>query len=291
MIRVYHLRTLARLAAVFTPVAVAMAQPSGTRMLQPGTVALDSLRQTAGPTWRHEVSRHFTVYLEEPIDARSLKATTDSLESAWVAAVALLDHVVPDAPHAYVFVTRSRTRFAGLVSPEAKGLTMRLRSGDDVIMLVQNDSVRPYTRHEVMHLASFRAWGAPGVSMAWLAEGLATFADGQCQSSTVLAASRDLLAARPMLRVHDVVENFVPMWLTERAVAYVLAGSLVDYLWFSRGRDGVKRLWNGRDSIIDVGVLPGTGGQQTAGWRKYVARAAVGAPALSMEAFRRAGCG
>ena len=287
----YHLPTLIHLIGLFAPFAVAMAQPSDVRILQPGTVALDTLRQTSGPGWRHGQSRHFVVYLEEPVDATSLKATTDSLESAWVASVTLLGQVVPELPLVYVFVTRSRTRFAGLVSPEAKGLTTRLRGGDDVIILVRNDSVRSYTRHEVMHLVSFRAWGSPGESGAWLAEGLATFADGRCQSSTVQAVSRDLLAARPMLRLHDVVDNFVPMWRTDRAVAYVLAGSLVDYLWFSRGRDGVRLLWTKRDSLVDAGILPGAGGEQTAGWRRYVARAAAGAPTLSPEAFRRAGCG
>jgi hypothetical protein len=286
-----HPRTLAYVGAVLVPVAVAMAQSPGARELQPRTVALDTLRRTAGPKWRRASARHFVVYYEEPIAAGSLKATMDSLERAWDAAATLLGQVVPDAPRASVFVTRSRTRFAGLVSPEAKGLTTRLPSGDDVIILVRNDSVRPYIRHEVMHLVSFRAWGAPGESRAWLAEGLATFADGKCQSTTILAKSRDLLAARPLLGVHDVVENFVPMWRTERAAAYVLAGSLVDYLWFSRGRDGVRRLWTGRDSVTDVGILPGTSGEQTAGWRKHVALAAAGAPALSKKAFQRAGCG
>jgi hypothetical protein len=214
----------------------------------------------------------------------------DSLEAAWHGAVALLEEPVADDRRAHVLVTRSRRRFAGLVPPEAKGLTTHLKS-DDVIVLVQNDSVRAHTRHEVAHLVMWRAWGAPGQSRAWLSEGLATYADGRCQGSTITAVGRDLLAAQPSLRADDLLTNFVSLWRADRASAYVLAGTFADYLWMSRGRSGVRRLWNGSDSLVDVGVLPGVGGDLTTAWRAHVARKAGSTRGVESAAFRSAGCG
>ena len=283
-------RQITRLAAALIVASRALAQPSGAPLLRPATADVEILRHTTGPSWRRGESRHFIVYREQPVSLTSLSATIDSLEAAWDAAVRLIGQSVAETAHAYVFVTASRTRFAGFVPPEARGLTTRLRSGDDVVFLVQNDSVRAYVRHEVMHLVSMRAWGAPRGG-AWLLEGLATFADGKCQSATVLAVARNLLEARPQLRAQDVVEQFLEMARMERGATYVLAGSLVDYLWSSRGREGVHRLWAGRDSLSDVGVLPGLGGELTAAWRTHVTRKAGSSAGLSPSALMRRACG
>jgi hypothetical protein len=266
------------------------AQTTPARTRQPANAELDWFRRTAGPSWRRGESRHFIVYREQPVTAMSLTATIDSLEAAWVAAASLLGQRFAEMPPATVFITASRTRFAPFVHPDWKGLTTRLPSGDDVIVFVQNDSVRLYTRHEVMHFVSLRTWGWPG-PRPWLIEGLATFADGKCQSSTILAVGRDLLKARPVFGIQDVVENFMEMAKTERATAYVLAGSLVDYLWSSRGRDAFHRLWTGRDSLTDVGLLPGMSGEATAAWRAHVVRKAGTTSGLTPSAFARTGCG
>jgi len=282
-------RQIRRFATVVALASPLRAQATSARALQPATIDLDALRQTTGPSWHRGESRHFIVYHEEPVTVTSVTATIDSLEAAWVAAASLLGQPFAEMPRANVFITASRTRFAGFVSPDAKGLTTRL-GNDDVIVLVQNDSVRLYARHEVMHFVSLRLWGRPG-PRAWLVEGLATFADGQCQSSTVMAVGRDLLKARPLLRTQDIVENFVQMARTERAAAYVLAGSLVDYLWSSRGRDGFHQLWTGRDSLADIGLLPGMAGELTSAWRTHVVRKAGTTPGLTPSAILRAGCG
>lgn len=236
----------------FTALAVAVtggaAQPSPARTLRLPTIITDTLLRTPGPEWSSGQSRHFVVHIERPVAANGVARMLDSLEAAWKNAVTRLGETVREDPRAHVFVIRSRVRFAGVVSPESKGLTTRLRDGIDVVVLVQNDSVRAYTRHEVMDLVSWRAWGAPGESRAWLSEGLATFADGHCQGVPTLAVARDLLAARPALRVSDVAAEFANMVRTERAAAYLLAGSLVDYLWTARGLGGVQRLGGTRSS-------------------------------------------
>jgi hypothetical protein len=280
------------IALLGNPVFTAAAQRPAARRLDPATVTLDTLLRTQGPEWVTGRSRHFVVHLERPADAPTVAQMLDSLEAAWRGAVALLDERVPDEPRTHVLVTRSRTRFAGMLPPWAKGLTMVHRSGTPIVFLVQNDSVRAHTRHEVMHLVSWRVWRTAGTSPpVWLSEGLAVFADGQCQGSTIRAVGRDLLAARPSIRAHDLLTRLNELWRADRAGTYVLAGTFVDYLWSSRGRDGVRRLWQRADSLSDVGVLPGTGGALTAEWRAHVGRTAGRQPGLDMAAFRRFGCG
>ncbi|HEV7992865.1 MAG TPA: hypothetical protein VGP25_13625 [Gemmatimonadaceae bacterium] len=282
-----------RLLALLCVVTVrhASAQLSGAPALQHAAFTLDSISRTSGPAWDTVRSRHFIVHLERPSSAASAAQMLDSLEAAWDGAVSLLRESPAGETHAHVFVTRSRTRFPALLSPESKGLMTRLVGRGEVIILVQNDSVRAYTRHEVMHLVTWRVWGAAVTGNAWLIEGLATFADGRCQGSTIRAVGRDLLSARSSIRAGDLLTNFLSMYRSDRAATYVLAGTFVDYLWASRGRNGVKRLWRGDDSLIDIGVLPGLGGDLTAGWRAHVARSAGQSAGLDPVAFRRFGCG
>ena len=253
-------------------------------------MTIEALLHTRGPTWVPHQSPHFRIFGERPMQDGELARVADSLESAWRHARSLLEPSSNDEPRATVLVTRSRTRFAGPMPKQGKGLYTQSQSDGDVIVLVRNDSVRAYTRHEVMHLIAFRTWGSPR-SGWWLSEGLATFADGTCQHTTIAAVGRDILRAQPSLTATELQRRFVELWRADRAMAYVLAGTLVDYLWATRGREGVRRLWQGADSLDEQSVLPGAGGELTRRWRAHVERSAGGAPGIDQASFRRAGCG
>ena len=263
---------------------------SAESLVNPATMTVESLLRTRGPDWARRESPHFRIFAERPTREEELARVADSLESAWRHARSLLEYGVEDDPRATVLVTRSRTRFAGVLPEQGKGLSTALRPGGDVILLVRNDSVRAYTRHEVMHLVAFRAWGSQRAEW-WLTEGLATFADGTCQHTTISAVARDLLRAQPSLTATELQRRFVELWRADRAAAYVLAGTLVDYLWSTRGREGVRRLWQGADSLDERSMLPGAGGELTRGWRAHVERSAGNAPGVDQASFRRAGCG
>jgi hypothetical protein len=161
--------------------------------------------------------------------------------------------------------------------------------GSEIVILVSNDTVRAHTRHEVMHVVSRRAWGWTGP--AWLVEGLATFADGQCQGTTLVAAARDILQREPTVTAEEVMERFVEMWRTDRGRAYVLAGTLIGSLWESRGRDGVRRLWQRADTLRAASASPLLRSDLTREWRAHVERAAGSTPGVSPDAFRRRACG
>jgi hypothetical protein len=283
-------REVALVACLLTIGSAALRSQDAVPRLDSASTTLESLLHTRGPPWVPHQSPHFRIFAERPMREGELARVADSLEGAWRHARSLLEYSINDDPRATVLVTRSRTRFAGLVPKQGKGLYTQLRADGGVIVLVRNDSVRAYSRHEVMHLVAFSGWGSPRGGW-WLAEGLATFADGTCQHTTIAAVGRDRLRAQPSLTATALQRRFLELWRADRAMAYVLAGTLVDYLWATRGREGVRRLWQGGDSLDEQSVLPGAGGELTRGWRAHVERSAGNASGIDSTSFRRAGCG
>jgi hypothetical protein len=266
------------------------AQSPSKAPLQTSELSLDSLLRSPGPAWLSGQSDHFVVHVERNAHANPTQML-DSLEAAWMHAVTLLGAPVTEFPRVQVLVTASRTRFPRLLSPQTKGLTTRMPGHGEVSILVANDTVRALTRHEVVHVVSQRAWGpAAPSSGAWLIEGLATFADGQCQGTTIAVVGRDILQMQPTLTAEELMSRFNEMWKTDRGRAYVLAGTFVGSLWESRGRDGVRRLWQGSDTLKQSS-FPGLRDDLTSEWRAHVRSAAGTSPGLSPAAFQRWACG
>jgi hypothetical protein len=286
-----------RLLLVFSVLAVTRVSAQARLLAPVDPLDLDALLHTPGPAWNVSRSRHFIVYVERgDRNAERNAGITDSLESAWVNAEQILGTRVPDASAVPVLVTASRTRFPRLMIPDNKGLTRWTADGSAIIILVHNDSVKAYARHEVMHLAAARARGHPRSTAPWLTEGLATYADGRCQGTTIAAVARDLLRESPAMTIDDATARFLQTATLNRARTYVLVGTIVGYLWESRGRDGVRALWQGRDSLaasVPTASAPGSPfkSDPSIAWHAYVARVGGKRPGIDTAAFRRAGCG
>lgn len=278
--------------ALLGPTPRLSAQSPGARERQAAT-ELDSMLKTAGPAFRRFTSRHFELYVEPagPTATRML----DSLEGALRHAYAFLGATAIDTATITVFVTASRTRFPLLLTPTNKGARVKRADLRDVIVLVVNDSVRSYARHEVMHVVGFRVWGGQRTHPEWMTEGLATYADGLCQGVPIVAVARDLLRGSPSLTVAEVTRQFRARTEFDRASTYVLAASLVDYLWQTRGRDGFKRLWQGTDSLtapVEVRMgFESANATLTRAWRSHVERVAGSQRGVTATALQRSGCG
>lgn len=250
---------------------------------------LDTLLRSSGPTWDRAGSAHFVLFAERGDRPRyATRALLDSLESAWTHAERLLGVRVTPGPPVPVVVTRSPARFPRLLASHQKGLAYTAGApGSTFILLVHNDSVRAHTRHEVMHVVSFRTWGRPAAG--WVAEGVGTWADGRCQGASALAVARDLLRAEPGLTAPAVTAQFVARAERHRASAYVLAGSVISYLYETGGAEAVRRIW-ASGAVATPGAV-WTGDTVTARWRAYVERAAAQEPGLPPASLVRFGCG
>jgi hypothetical protein len=282
----FRVALLCGLAGAF---AAAGAQRPPNRVVTPGTLVLDTLLLSPGPQWDRARSAHFVLYAERGDRPRyGTRALLDSLESAWTHAERLLGMQVPPAPPVPVFVTRTPARFPRLLAPHQKGLAYTAGAqGGTFILLVHNDSVRAHTRHEVMHVVSVRAWGRPAAG--WVAEGVGTWADGRCQGTSALAVARDLLRGEPGLTAPVVTAQFVARAERHRASAYVLAASVIGYLYENGGTDALRRVW--ASGAVATPGATWTGDTVTARWRAYVERAAAQEPGLPPASLARHGCG
>jgi len=281
--------------AVIAASLVVGGAPSIARAQRPAPgPSIDTLLATAGPGWTNGTSEHFRVYVERSaFSSRYLIEMLDSLERAWTSAADLIASPVTNASPVTVLVTASRTRFARLLPPTAKGVTTSLPAVGDLVVLVHNDSVRPYARHEVMHVVARRAWGHGSPFTGWVNEGLATYADGHCQGSTIMAVGRDILRQWPEVTVAEVADPSAALFSTNRARAYVLSATLVAYVWETAGRDAVRALWQAKDPRAVLGILTtGTGGDDpTPRWREWINQRAGSQIGLDSVAFQRDDCG
>lgn len=256
----------------------------------PPAVSLGSLLQSPGPKWEQRRSAHFVLYTEQGVSfPLTPEVLRDSLEEAWRHDTSLLRASGIDQFPVTVLVTHSPARFPQILAPSSRGVMRRDEMAGDVIILVHNDSTRAFTRHEVMHVVSFRLWGSPGAP--WVDEGLATFADGRCQATSVLAVARDLLRAEPAFAASDLDLRYrtstLPI-LGPRLRAYALAASMVAFVYAHGGPEGVRVLR--RDGIPPrkTSLAPDS---LTTEWRNWVEREAAGQPGLSSAALDAHGCG
>ena len=253
-------------------------------------LTLPALLSTAGPILESRSSAHFILYSEFRGERNA--ELLDSLEGARSHAMKLLGATEARPIRAPVIVTASRTRLSPLLRTSAKGLRGTLADGSPFILLRVTDDVRPYTRHEVMHDVAFTVWGPTHSGGSWLSEGLATFADGACQGVPNVVVARDVLNERPDLTLMDLSKDFWTMTADHRHAMYVLAASVVEFLWRRDGRDVVRRLWQ-------TGAWPSPDGDSVASptadlsseWRAYVRRAAGAREGLTKEQLGRDGCG
>lgn len=284
-----------------------MAEALGAQQSPTLPPTVERLRSSPGPRWQIVTSSRFRVHVEEvPFLTGRSRLLVDSLEAAWSRAAQLVGGVDRRGGIVSVFVTGSRTPFPEYLRPHNRGLTTMSETEEDLVILVHNDSVRSYTAHEVMHIVARRAWG-PRLGHPWLQEGLATFADGQCQATTIYPVARDYLQRQPLMSLEDVRRRFQHLLAADRALAYALAGTVVGYVVNVAGIEGLRRVWLSRDPPTQVHLeLQGAnttegptrqsrptmfGDDPSTGWRDHVNTTAGHRAGLSLAQLRRFGCG
>jgi hypothetical protein len=269
---------------------------------------VEKVLRTSGLAWDADTADHFIVHTQRGVRfVVQRRAMLDSLEIAWTNAEQILGATVPDVERIPVFVITSPKELPQLMKPPMRGLTFYARGGP-LVVIVHNDSVKPYTRHEVMHVVSSYTWGTRADSAnAWMIEALGVLADGVCQGVPNTVAARDIMRWSPNKTAFDFTTRFIESTRVDRAGTYVLAGSMLAYLWEKEGRDGVHAMWPSRvtpksspsplsASTLRDGVtsLHTTGGSffddPTPAWRAWVLRTAGDKPGLDSASYRRYGC-
>ena len=257
---------------------------------------VDSLLRASGVEWERRRGRRIVLYTAAGVSSpRTLapSALLDSLDAAWIHAVALAGAPPADTAPIVVVVTPSWERFPRLLAASARGVAYEGgRGAGPLILLVHHDSARAYVRHEVMHVVAPAVWGAPATQ--WVAEGVATWADGRCQGTSVLAVARELLQAEPELTVGGLPARFrrgIGRRVGPRHAAYVLAASFVAFVDAVAGRDALRAVWRTGNTDAGGPTVSGDDAAVTAAWRRFVERAAADEPGLAAGALAAHGCG
>jgi hypothetical protein len=110
----------------------------------------------------------------------------------------------------------------------------------NTVLLACNENIRPFHRHEIMHVLSMNLWKMPPLLEAWLLEGLAVYADGPCGGYSLHEMAAHLQRENKLVSLHSLVYRFHKQ---SDLRAYMQSGSFVQFLYETYGRENFRRLW------------------------------------------------
>jgi len=125
-----------------------------------------------------------------------------------------------------------------LTGSKAKGWAL---PSYNCILIVVNDTTRPYLKHELMHLVSVKALGPSEKTSFWINEGLSVYAEENCMEHSLDELCAFFLHKNYFLNIDTLQNNF---WDYPDMLTYMESGFIVQYLVTTYGIDKFKKLWN-----------------------------------------------
>ena len=112
----------------------------------------------------------------------------------------------------------------------------------------KDNIVNPPIKHELMHIVSMTAWGAPPNDNHWLNEGLATFAENNCSGFSVAAIYRFFLEEKLLVSIETLANNFYEV---EEMVSYHQSAYIVEFLITKYGIPKFEAFWKSGFSNLE----------------------------------------
>lgn len=113
-----------------------------------------------------------------------------------------------------------------------------------------SEKVKPPIKHELMHLIAMLDWGYPHYTSTWLNEGLATFAEDNCNEYKVSQIYRYFIDTDKLIHVDSLATKF---YNQSEMIGYHQSAYIVEYLLKNYSIEQFKRLWtNGFDSFESI---------------------------------------
>jgi hypothetical protein len=100
--------------------------------------------------------------------------------------------------------------------------------------------VKPPIKHELMHMISMTTWGFPGQDSNWMNEGLAAYAENNCNGYNDEQIYRYLAGHGMLIPMGALTTSF---YRQPEMVAYHQAAYIVQYLLNRYGVENFKSLW------------------------------------------------
>lgn len=103
-----------------------------------------------------------------------------------------------------------------------------------------SEKIKPPIKHELMHLMAMLDWGYPHYTSTWINEGLATYAEDNCNGYSASEVYRYLLEKDMLLPIESLIRGFFDR---PEMIAYHQSAYAVEYLIATHGLENFKRLW------------------------------------------------
>jgi len=235
-------------------------------------------------TFRTVTTPHFRFHIEPgSLAEKNLVALQGQAEKARTNALMILRE--KDFPPVVdLFYLRTRDEMREVMGAGVKGFTdYRSRT----IVLVYNASVKAYHNHEMMHVVSMNLWGYPADSNQCFLEGIAVFADNPCLSYPIHEIAAYLQHEKMLIPFDTLFRNFRNQ---QDMLSYMQAGSIVQYILETYGRDKFKELWTkGLGSINRI--LGESLSDLEKNYHKFLIRRYPVVPHVPWDMLRVRGCG
>jgi Peptidase MA superfamily len=145
--------------------------------------------------------------------------------------------------------------------------------------------VKAPIKHELMHLISNREWGRPPENSYWMNEGLAAYAENNCNNYDVKQIYRYFLGNKMLLSIDSLANGF---YNQPEMIAYHQSAYIVEYLITNYGIKKFKELWKeGIDEFKKIYSSPIS--QILKDMEKVVIKKYPTSPDIDWEKFKK-GC-
>ena len=116
-----------------------------------------------------------------------------------------------------------------------------------------SEKVKPPIKHELMHLIAMLEWGYPHYTSTWINEGLATYAEDNCNGYSVSEIYRYFLDTDKLIHIDSLTTDF---YRQPEMIVYHQSAYVVEHLLKNYSLNQFKRLWqegfNSFESIYSV---------------------------------------
>ncbi|MFV0417222.1 MAG: peptidase MA family metallohydrolase [Dysgonomonas sp.] len=163
---------------------------------------------------------------------------------------------------AYIIFVRDRDEMYKLANIRASGTVFTADfAGTNMVFCIYNEDCP--IKHELMHLVTLCKWNTKktDISLAWLSEGLATYADPEteCDGYSFEEKYAAFLQNKMLVSMDSLAENFHRNLYTEKPdmkdikIRYNQSAYIVQYLIENYGMNKIKELWqSGMDNFQKI---------------------------------------
>ena len=120
----------------------------------------------------------------------------------------------------------------------------------NTVYLVADGEKTPPIKHELMHLIAMLEWGYPHVSSIWINEGLAAYAEDNCNGYNVAQIYRYFMETDKLIHIDSLTSDF---YAQSEMIGYHQSAHAVEYLLNNYNIEQFKQLWTqGFDSFESI---------------------------------------